>query len=179
MGQGAEQVLTMEALWARRYGVRYGVKLVRGAYLEEERLRARKLGVPDPLHPTLEATHISYGACLELALALVVQDQARLMVATHNEASVMQAVQRMEALGIPRRAGGVCFGQLYGMCDHVSLELGRAGYSAFKSMPVGPEATALPYLVRRAQEHRQGALQRTALERHLLATELRRRLLRW
>ncbi|XP_030330281.1 hydroxyproline dehydrogenase-like [Strigops habroptila] len=177
--RGAEQVLAMEASWARRYGARYGVKLVRGAYLEEERLRAHKLGVPDPLHPTLEATHRSYGSCLELALSLVVQDQARLMVATHNEASVLQAAQRMEELGIPRRAGGVCFAQLYGMCDHVSLALGAAGFAAYKSVPVGPAREALPYLARRAQEHRQGALRGTAPERRLLAKELRRRLLPW
>ncbi|XP_033929981.1 hydroxyproline dehydrogenase, partial [Melopsittacus undulatus] len=172
--RGAEQMLTMEASWARRYGAGYGVKLVRGAYLEEERIRAQRLGVPDPLHPTLEATHLSYGACLELALALVVQDRVRLMVATHNEASVMQAVQRMEALGIPRR-GGVCFGQLYGMCDHVTLALGGSGFSAFKSVPVGPEGAVLPYLLRRAQEHRQGALLRTAAERAILLAELGRR----
>lgn len=30
----------------------------------------------------------------------------------------------MAELGIPEADGGVCFGQLLGMCDHVSLALG-------------------------------------------------------
>ncbi|KAF1582666.1 Hydroxyproline dehydrogenase, partial [Eudyptes moseleyi] len=119
--------LAGDAAAARRRGVRFGVKLVRGAYLEEERRRARDGGTPDPLHPTLDATHRSYGECLELALGLAARagEAAGVMVATHNEASVLQAARRMEELGIPRRGGTVCFGQLLGMCDHVSLALGR------------------------------------------------------
>lgn len=32
---------------------------------------------------------------------------------------------RMTELGIARDGGSVCFGQLLGMCDHVSLTLGK------------------------------------------------------
>lgn len=35
---------------------------------------------------------------------------------------------RMEELGIDRDGGSVCFGQLLGMCDHVSLTLGELIY---------------------------------------------------
>ncbi|KAL4666773.1 hypothetical protein H8959_005462 [Pygathrix nigripes] len=58
-----------------------------------------------------------------------------LMVASHNEESVRQATKRYEVegwagnsmweLGIPLD-GTVCFGQLLGMCDHVSLALAAA-----------------------------------------------------
>ncbi|GAB0202386.1 proline dehydrogenase 1, mitochondrial-like [Grus japonensis] len=120
-----------------------------------------------------------YAECLELALGLAAQDgdDVGVMVATHNEASVLQATQRMEELGIPRQGGGVCFGQLLGMCDHVSLALGEAGYAVYKSMPYGTAEATLPYLARRAREN-QAVMEGARRERGLLAHELRRRLLR-
>ncbi|XP_071657474.1 hydroxyproline dehydrogenase isoform X1 [Patagioenas fasciata] len=164
-----------ERLWgsaAALRGSRFGVKLVRGAYLESE----RRAGGGARIHPTADATHRSYGRCLELALGLVAGEGAELMVATHNEASVLQATQRMQALHLPRSGGGVFFAQLYGMCDHVSLALGEAGYDVYKSVPVGSEETALPYLVRRAQEN--GAiLGGGRRDREVLIGELKRRLL--
>lgn len=36
---------------------------------------------------------------------------------------------RMSKLGIAREGGSVCFGQLLGMCDHVSLTLGKYHHS--------------------------------------------------
>uniref|UniRef100_A0A8B9N0E9 Proline dehydrogenase n=1 Tax=Accipiter nisus TaxID=211598 RepID=A0A8B9N0E9_9AVES len=177
--QDGKRRLAADAASARRRGVCFGVKLVRGAYLELERRRAREGGIPEPVHPDLDATHRSYGECLELALGLAARDGegVGVMVATHNEASVLHATQRMEELGIPRQGGGVCFGQLLGMCDHVSLALGEAGYAVYKSVPYGGAEATLPYLARRAQEN-QGVLQAARRERRLLARELRRRLLR-
>ncbi|KAM9267303.1 hydroxyproline dehydrogenase [Morus bassanus] len=171
--------LAGDAATARRRGVRFGAKLVRGAYLELERRRAAERGEPDPAQPTLDDTHRSYGECLELALGLAARDgeAVGVMVATHNEASVLRAARRMEELGIPRQGGGVCFGQLLGMCDHVSLALGAGGYAVYKSVPYGAAEATLPYLARRAQENR-GVLQGARRERGLLAGELRRRILR-
>lgn len=52
-------------------------------------------------------------------------ERNRIIIASHNEESVRQVAERMEELGIDRDAGSVCFGQLLGMCDHVSLTLGE------------------------------------------------------
>ncbi|KYO41056.1 hydroxyproline dehydrogenase isoform X2 [Alligator mississippiensis] len=171
--------LQQDAGVAERGGFCFGVKLVRGAYLQQERGLARARGCPDPAHPTWEATNASYDACLDLALERAAQDGQRfeLIVATHNEASVRHAVRRMAELGIPEADGGVCFGQLLGMCDHVSLALGQAGYAVYKSVPYGPVEGVLPYLVRRAQENR-SVLAGVRAERALLTRELCRRLLR-
>ncbi|XP_007953080.1 hydroxyproline dehydrogenase [Orycteropus afer afer] len=119
----------------------------------------------------------SYSRCLELMLTQVSRrgPMCHLMVASHNEESAHQATKRMCELGIPLD-GPVCFGQLLGMCDHVSLALGQAGYAVYKSIPYGSLEEVIPYLIRRAQEN-QSVLQGARREQELLRKELRRRLL--
>uniref|UniRef100_A0AAR2KD20 Proline dehydrogenase n=1 Tax=Pygocentrus nattereri TaxID=42514 RepID=A0AAR2KD20_PYGNA len=80
----------------------------------------------------------------------------------------------MDELGIDRNGGSVCFGQLLGMCDHVSLTLAQQGFSVYKSVPYGSVDDTLPYLVRRAQENRT-VLQGIRKERDLLRQEVHRR----
>ncbi|XP_043086872.1 hydroxyproline dehydrogenase isoform X2 [Puntigrus tetrazona] len=154
-----------------------GVKLVRGAYMDKERKLAEKEGRTDPIHESWERTNDSYNGCLELMLRLISEKPERFMmiVATHNEESVRRAATRMQELGLHRDAGAVCFGQLLGMCDHVSLTLAQQGFSVYKSVPYGSVEDTLPYLVRRAQENRT-VLQGIRKERDLLRLELRRRL---
>ncbi|XP_051522560.1 hydroxyproline dehydrogenase-like [Myxocyprinus asiaticus] len=159
-----------------------GVKLVRGAYMDKERKLAEKEGRTDPIHESWEHTNNSYNGCLEIMLNLISEKPERYMiiVATHNEESVRRAVTRMEELGIGANGSSVCFGQLLGMCDHVSLTLGTIqlksehGFSVYKSVPYGSVDDTLPYLLRRAQENRT-VLQGIRKERDLLRQEIRRR----
>ncbi|KAM7057658.1 hydroxyproline dehydrogenase isoform 2-T2 [Molossus nigricans] len=169
--------LRRDAEAADRAGLAFGVKLVRGAYLDKEREVAQLQGTNDPTQPDYEATNQSYRRCLELMLTQVSQHGpgCHLMVASHNEESVHQATRRMWELGIPLD-GPVCFGQLLGMCDHVSLALGQAGYAVYKSIPYGSLEEVIPYLIRRAQENR-SVLRGARREWELLSQELRRRLL--
>ncbi|XP_044303659.1 hydroxyproline dehydrogenase [Varanus komodoensis] len=168
-----------DAALADRLGVCFGVKLVRGAYLEKERKLAKEKGYSDPVQPTWEATNESYERCLDFCLDRVPHSKGKfeLIVATHNEASVMHTVQRMAEMSIDKGAGLVCFGQLLGMCDQVSLALGQAGYAIYKSIPYGSVEEVIPYLTRRAHEN-QSVLQGIRKERDLLRSELRRRILR-
>ncbi|KAM6223442.1 hydroxyproline dehydrogenase [Rhynchocyon petersi] len=170
--------LKRDAEAADRAGLAFGVKLVRGAYLDKEREVAQIQKTEDPTQPDYEATSWSYSRCLELMLTHVSRrgTMCNLMVASHNEESVLQATKRMWELGIPLD-GPVCFGQLLGMCDHVSLALGQAGYAVYKSIPYGSLEEVIPYLIRRAQENR-SVLQGARREQELLGRELRRRLLR-
>ncbi|XP_042523974.1 hydroxyproline dehydrogenase [Dipodomys spectabilis] len=168
--------LAQDAEAAHRAGLAFGVKLVRGAYLEKERAVARLQGTGDLTQPDYEATSRSYSRCLELMLSQVASHgpTCHLMVASHNEESVHQATKRMWQLGIPVD-GPVCFGQLLGMCDHVSLALGQSGYAVYKSIPYGSLEEVIPYLIRRAQENR-SVLQGARREQALLSQELWRRL---
>ena len=159
---------------ARAGGYYFAAKLVRGAYLVQERERAAALGLPDPIHATLEGTH----ACYDDAVAAIIaaRQPRELMVATHNEQSVRRAVGQMATHGLaPTLASGVFFGQLLGMCDHVSYALARQGYPVFKYVPYGPIEQVVPYLVRRAQEN-SAVMAGASKERALLRRELRRRL---
>ncbi|XP_041038473.1 hydroxyproline dehydrogenase, partial [Carcharodon carcharias] len=175
----ADTLLSSDIEWALSRGLCFGVKLVRGAYLEKERLLAKSLGYPDPIQPTWEDTNHSYQRLLDKMLRLVGETGQRLglVIATHNEESVRHALHRMQEFGIRQENHFVCFAQLLGMCDHISLTLGSAGYSVYKSIPYGSVEEVMPYLVRRAQENL-SVLKGLRTERDLLWRELRTRLTR-
>jgi len=50
--------------------------------------------------------------------------RSAVMVASHNEESIIKAVRRMGELRLLSR-DGIFFAQLQGMCDHVSFALGQ------------------------------------------------------
>nr|CCA23007.1 proline oxidase putative [Albugo laibachii Nc14] len=166
---------------ARRENFKFACKLVRGAYLVQERKRAKDLGYPDPIHDSIDDTHFNYNT--QVSKLLEANRLASFMVASHNEDSVRYTIQRMKELEIDRKGpkiidgkvgGGVYFGQLFGMCDHVSYMLGLSGYQVFKYLPYGPIEEVIPYLIRRAQENA-GLLGASEKELLLLKKELRRR----
>ena len=157
---------------ARREKFRFACKLVRGAYMVQERKRAVDLGHPDPIHGTIEDTHANYAS--QVKKLLENSHLASFMVASHNEQSVKDTVQWMHDMNIDRRQGVVFFGQLLGMCDHVSYTLGREGYQVFKYVPYGPINEVLPYLIRRAQEN-SGLMTGATKEINLLRKEIGRR----
>ncbi|OZJ03694.1 hypothetical protein BZG36_03494 [Bifiguratus adelaidae] len=158
---------------ARRENVAFGAKLVRGAYMESERKRAKELGYPDPIHPDIASTHKAYNTAVQYMLNIVRERNAALasdetkvrppvfaFLATHNIESIRLALKTMQApedsmdLTIPPTTPYVLFGQLLGMCDTASFSLGRGGYSVYKYVPYGAIDEVMPYLLRRAQENR-------------------------
>ncbi|XP_007460099.1 PREDICTED: proline dehydrogenase 1, mitochondrial-like isoform X1 [Lipotes vexillifer] len=168
--------VTLDVELARREGWCFGAKLVRGAYMAQERARALEIGYEDPINPTYEATNAMYHRCLNYVLEeLKHNTRAAVMVASHNEDTVRFTLCRMEELGLHPADCQVYFGQLLGMCDQISFPLGQAGFPVYKYVPYGPVMEVLPYLSRRALEN-SGVMKGAQREWQLLWQELKRRL---
>uniref|UniRef100_A0A1A7YFK7 Proline dehydrogenase n=1 Tax=Iconisemion striatum TaxID=60296 RepID=A0A1A7YFK7_9TELE len=168
--------VTLDVELSRREGWYFGAKLVRGAYMYQERARAEEIGYEDPINPDYEATNRMYHKCLEYVLEEIEHNRkANVMVATHNEDTVKFTLQKMNEMNLSPIENKVYFGQLLGMCDQISFPLGQAGFPVYKYVPYGPVNEVIPYLSRRAQENR-GFMKGSQRERSLLWKELRRRL---
>lgn len=157
---------------AQQAGIKYGVKLVRGAYMEKERARALSMGYPSPIQPDKASTDKDYDA----ALAFLVDNAAVFSVCagTHNENSSLLLTELLQKAHIAPSEKQFYFAQLLGMSDHISYNLSDAGYQVAKYVPFGPVHEVLPYLLRRADENTSVAGQ-TSRELGLLIKERARR----
>ena len=128
-----------------------GIKMVRGAYMEKERRRAKRLGLPDPIHSTKQACDQAYDQAVAKCIEHI--ERVSVCVATHNERSCELAAELMERKPLVRAHPGICFSQLYGMAEALSHALKEQGYRVSKYVPYGPIEQVLPYLYRRMREN--------------------------
>lgn len=164
--------LKMALTRAKAEGFIYGVKIVRGAYMEKERKRAEANGYTDPIQPNKAATDRDYDAALELILSNL--EHMAVVVGTHNEASIELAATLMTKHSIAFDSRRVYVAQLFGMSDHISFNAANSGLNVAKYLPFGPVKDVLPYLFRRAEENTAVEGQ-TGRELGLLTKELDRR----
>jgi proline dehydrogenase len=101
-------------------------------------------------------------------------DRISIFNGTHNEDSNRLLTELMEENGIAKDDNRIWFSQLYGMSDHISFNLGAAGYNVAKYLPYGPIRNVLPYLIRRAEENTAVAGQ-SSRELEMARKEYRRR----
>ena len=158
--------------FARENNFKLGMKLVRGAYMEKERLRASEMNYPSPINETKQATDDEYNAALEYCIDPA--NNMYIVVGSHNEFSNLYAVELMEKFGLPLHTPHVHFSQLYGMSDNITFNLAKAGCWVSKYLPFGPIKDVIPYLMRRAQENSSVSGQ-TGRELLLIKKELKRR----
>lgn len=157
---------------ARQKNFILAVKLVRGAYMEKERARAAQKGVQSPVHIDKQSTDADYNAAIAFCIENIVNIAC--IVATHNEASCLLSVNLMEKKALPLHHPHLHFSQLYGMSDHISFNLAKAGFWVSKYLPFGPLKEVIPYLMRRARENSSVSGQ-TGRELALIKKELKRR----
>lgn len=157
---------------AKADGHHLGVKIVRGAYMEKERNRAKEKGYPSPIQPNKDASDTDFNKALRLAIDHI--DIVGLCAGSHNEDSAMLLTDIMAEKGLPNDHPSIHFAQLLGMSDHISFNLANAGYNVAKYVPYGPVKEVMPYLLRRADENTSVAGQ-TSRELTLIMRERNRR----
>lgn len=157
---------------ARAKGYYLGAKMVRGAYLEKERVRAHEEEYQDPIQATKEDTDRDFNLAINFALEN--RDVVSVCLGTHNEYSCEYCISQMKRLNIAPDDPHIYFAQLLGMSDNISYNLANAGYNVAKYVPYGPVEAVMPYLFRRAAENKSIAGQ-SSREFTLVSNELARR----
>lgn len=166
------EYLKQQVAEANKIGYHLGVKLVRGAYMEKERDRAGEMSYPSPIQKNKEAADNDYNEGVNYIVNNL--RLGALVAGTHNQESCSKLVQAMLDRGLAINDKRIWFSQLYGMSDHLSFNLAKAGYNVVKYLPFGPVKETLPYLIRRAEENTAAAGQ-TSRELSLIVTEMKRR----
>ena len=164
--------LTRNLMDATEHNYFLGAKLVRGAYMEKERERAKTLGYASPIQDSKEDTDRDFNRALALCIENI--EKVAFCAGTHNEKS---SAILTELMGMNRIQNGdqrIYFSQLLGMSDHISYNLASKGYKVAKYVPYGPVKEVLPYLIRRAQENTSVKGQ-TGRELSLIIKEKKRR----
>ena len=144
----ALEVVDEVAAIARRHGLRFMVRLVKGAYWDGEIKRAQEGGLPGyPVFTHKHHTDLSYLAC---AAALIGHhDVIYPQFATHNAGTIAAIVQMARA-----RNAAFELQRLHGMGEGVYREVLKERSIACRVYaPVGEHRDLLAYLVRRLLEN--------------------------
>jgi proline dehydrogenase len=157
---------------ATKSNFKIGIKLVRGAYMEKERLRARRMNYQSPICNSKEDTDNQYNKGLEFMFDNI--DLFSIFLGSHNEQSVLNAILLADKMAISKNNQNLYFGQLFGMSDNLTFTLAKNGYNSVKYLPYGPVKDVIPFLIRRAEENTSVSGQ-TNRELELIKSEVKRR----
>jgi len=134
---------------ARKLGMRFMVRLVKGAYWDYEIKRAQELGLAAfPVFTHKHHTDVAYLACARAMLA--VPDAIYPQIAGHNAGTIAAILHMARKAGVPfelqrlHGMGEAVYQQIYAQYPDVGLRV----YA-----PVGPHKDLLAYLVRRLLEN--------------------------
>ena len=145
----ADVYLDAMLAFAEERGTPLRVRLVKGAYWDEEVIVASQNGWPVPVFQDKAATDICFEMLVRRALERT--DAIALAVASHNVRSHVYAEAVAESLDLPQ--GTVEHQTLYRTWTALSHSLGAKGWSSRDYVPVGEPEPAMAYLVRRILEN--------------------------
>ena len=170
-----DRVAHLESLLinAKKNSFFIGLKIVRGAYHEQEIERSKEMGYTCPVHRIKENTDIDYNKALTICVENI--NFISVCAGTHNEYSSTLLTDLIKIHDISRNDKRIYFSQLLGMSDHISYNLAKNGYNVAKYVPYGTVKDVLPYLIRRAEENTSIAGQMGRELSNIIAEKKRRR----
>ncbi len=135
--------------WAKKRGYPITIRLVKGAYWDQETIKSRQNHWPQPVFNQKSASDASF----ENLTQLLLENHQYLYAAigSHNVRSQARAIAIAESLQIPRRHFEMQV--LYGMGDQLAHALVKRGYRVRVYCPYGRLLPGMAYLIRRLLEN--------------------------
>lgn len=109
--------------FVKKYDLKLGVKIVRGAYITEETRLAISNNYENPIHRTIEDTHNDYNSLIPRILNQTTKDDKvnisikKIIIASHNEESIKYSSKFLNE----SNAKSVYSAQLVGISEHITI----------------------------------------------------------
>ncbi|MBF2064181.1 MAG: L-glutamate gamma-semialdehyde dehydrogenase [Calothrix sp. C42_A2020_038] len=135
--------------WAKQRGYPVTIRLVKGAYWDQETIKSIQKHWQQPVYNDKAATDANF----EMITQLLLENHQYIYAAigSHNIRSQARAIAVAESLGVKKR----CFEMqvLYGMGDKLAKSLVDKGYRVRVYCPYGELLPGMAYLIRRLLEN--------------------------
>ncbi|MBW4421366.1 MAG: L-glutamate gamma-semialdehyde dehydrogenase [Myxacorys californica WJT36-NPBG1] len=135
--------------WAKQRGTPITVRLVKGAYWDQETIKAVQKDWEQPVFNDKAATDANYETLTEMLLEN--HEYLYAAIGSHNVRSQAHAIAIVKALNIPKRR--IEFQTLYGMGDKLAKAMVEQGYRVRVYCPYGELIPGMSYLIRRLLEN--------------------------
>ncbi|MFQ4146129.1 L-glutamate gamma-semialdehyde dehydrogenase [Chlorogloeopsis sp. ULAP02] len=135
--------------WANQRGYPITIRLVKGAYWDQETIKAAQKHWPQPVYNDKAATDVNFEKITQLLLEN--HPYVYSAIGSHNVRSQAHAIAIADTLKVPSR----CFEMqvLYGMGDKLAKALVDKGYRVRVYCPYGELLPGMAYLIRRLLEN--------------------------
>ena len=135
--------------WAKERETPVTVRLVKGAYWDQETITARQNYWPTPVYNHKSSTDANFERMTQLLLEN--HEHVYAAIGSHNVRSQALAMAITQTLDIPKR--NVEFQVLYGMADNLANALVKQGHRVRVYCPYGDLIPGMAYLIRRLLEN--------------------------
>ena len=135
--------------WAKERGYPITIRLVKGAYWDQETIKATQKHWDIPVYNDKAATDLNFEFITQLLLEN--HQYVYAAIGSHNIRSLSRAIAIAESLNVPPRSFEMQV--LYGMGDRIAATLADKGYRTRVYCPYGKLLPGMAYLIRRLLEN--------------------------